>query len=102
MAATPTAAAFFAEQPSPASLGYRMPGEYEPHERTYMLWPERPDNWRLNAVCASRGVGVDPSARDGRRAVVVRSESRQPSRGPEGCGRGAVTIALRPLAATLV
>lgn len=23
-----------------------MPGEFEPHTGTFMLWPERPDNWR--------------------------------------------------------
>lgn len=26
-----------------------MPGEYEPHAGTWMLWPERPDNWRKAA-----------------------------------------------------
>lgn len=26
-----------------------MPGEFEPHARCWMLWPERPDNWRLGA-----------------------------------------------------
>jgi agmatine deiminase len=26
-----------------------MPGEFEPHEKCWMLWPERKDNWRLNA-----------------------------------------------------
>jgi len=30
----------------PAMDGYRMPGEFEPHTKTWMLWPERPDNWR--------------------------------------------------------
>lgn len=24
-----------------------MPAEFEPHAGTWMLWPERPDNWRL-------------------------------------------------------
>lgn len=23
-----------------------MPGEFEPHEGTYIIWPQRPDNWR--------------------------------------------------------
>ena len=31
----------------PIDDGYRMPGEFEPHRGTYMIWPERPDNWRL-------------------------------------------------------
>jgi agmatine deiminase len=26
-----------------------MPGEYEPHSKTWMLWPERTDNWREGA-----------------------------------------------------
>lgn len=32
---------------APLSDGYRMPAEWEPHRRTWMLWPERPDNWRM-------------------------------------------------------
>ncbi len=23
-----------------------MPGEFEPHKGVYILWPQRPDNWR--------------------------------------------------------
>jgi agmatine deiminase len=34
---------------TPAADGYRMPGEFEPHAGCWMLWPERPDNWRLGA-----------------------------------------------------
>jgi agmatine deiminase len=26
-----------------------MPGEFEPHDGCWMAWPERPDNWRLQA-----------------------------------------------------
>jgi agmatine deiminase len=29
--------------------GFRMPGEFEPHEGTWMLWPTRTDTWRLGA-----------------------------------------------------
>ena len=32
---------------TPKKDGYRMPGEFEPHDGCYMIWPERPDNWRL-------------------------------------------------------
>lgn len=32
----------------------RMPGEYEAHECCYMIWPERHDNWRNEAVPAQR------------------------------------------------
>ena len=34
---------------TPKQDNYRMPGEFEPHEKTWMAWPTRPDNWRLNA-----------------------------------------------------
>ena len=33
----------------PRDDGFRMPGEFERHSGTYMIWPERPDNWRLGA-----------------------------------------------------
>ena len=32
---------------TPKQDGYRMPGEFERHAGCYMIWPERPDNWRL-------------------------------------------------------
>ena len=31
---------------TPAQDGFRMPAEWEPHEGCWMIWPERPDNWR--------------------------------------------------------
>ena len=31
-----------------------MPGEFEPHTQTWMLWPERPDNWRNGGKPAQR------------------------------------------------
>lgn len=39
---------------TPRQDGYRMPGEFEPQERVYMIWPERHDNWRDHAVPAQR------------------------------------------------
>ncbi len=32
---------------TPRADGFRMPGEFEPHAGCCMIWPERPDNWRL-------------------------------------------------------
>ncbi|KAI7845118.1 hypothetical protein COHA_001323 [Chlorella ohadii] len=46
-----TAAAAAAD---PAALGFHMPAEWEPHERTWMGWPQRPDNWRDNASHAQK------------------------------------------------
>lgn len=31
---------------TPKKDNFRMPGEFEPHSGSYMIWPERPDNWR--------------------------------------------------------
>ncbi|CAH9092874.1 unnamed protein product [Cuscuta europaea] len=36
----------------PVDHGYRMPAEWEPHSQCWIGWPERPDNWRDNAVHA--------------------------------------------------
>ena len=32
---------------TPRADGFHMPAEWAPHTQTWMLWPERPDNWRL-------------------------------------------------------
>jgi len=34
---------------TPRKDGFRMPGEFEPQEKIWMIWPERPDNWRDGA-----------------------------------------------------
>ena len=34
---------------TPLADGFRMPAEWEPHQQTWMVWPERPDNWRMAA-----------------------------------------------------
>ena len=34
---------------TPRADGYSMPGEYARHAGTWMLWPQRPDNWREGA-----------------------------------------------------
>lgn len=39
---------------TPHSDGFTMPGEFEPHRGCWMLWPERPDNWRQGAGPAQR------------------------------------------------
>jgi agmatine deiminase len=39
---------------TPRADGFRMPAEFEPHAQTWMLWPHRPDNWRLGAEPAQR------------------------------------------------
>jgi agmatine deiminase len=39
---------------TPKEDGFRMPGEFEPHEQTWMLWPERPDTWRFGGKPAQK------------------------------------------------
>ena len=39
---------------TPRKDGYRMPGEFEPQKQAWMLWPERPDNWRDGAKPAQK------------------------------------------------
>ncbi len=39
-----------------------MPAEWEPHAGTWMLWPERPDNWREAAAPAQRAYGAVAAA----------------------------------------
>src|SRR5246127_3613233 len=31
---------------TPARDGFAMPAEFAPHAGCWLLWPERPDNWR--------------------------------------------------------
>jgi len=47
---------------TPRQDGYRMPGEFEPHAGTWMLWPQRPDNWRLGGKPAQRAFVAVASA----------------------------------------
>lgn len=34
---------------TPRTDGFSMPAEWASHSQTWMIWPERPDNWRLGA-----------------------------------------------------
>jgi agmatine deiminase len=56
---------------TPAADGYRMPGEFEPHSGCWMVWPERPDNWRLGAEPAQRAYAAVAEAIAGSEAVTM-------------------------------
>ncbi len=47
---------------TPRRDGFRMPAESAPHAGTWMLWPERPDNWRLGAGPAQRAFAAVAAA----------------------------------------
>jgi agmatine deiminase len=55
----------------PRRDGYRMPGEFEPHAGCWMLWPERPDNWRLGAKPAQHAFVALATAIAGSEPVTV-------------------------------
>lgn len=39
---------------TPKADGFRMPAEFEPHARTWMIWPERRDTFRYGAKLAQK------------------------------------------------
>ncbi|HIW81109.1 MAG TPA: agmatine deiminase [Candidatus Acetatifactor stercoripullorum] len=39
---------------TPLEDGYRMPGEFEPHQGCIMIFPERPDSWQYGAYAARK------------------------------------------------
>jgi agmatine deiminase len=69
----------------PREDGFWMPGEYERHTKTWLLWPERPDNWREGAAPAQKAfvevakaislfepvsIGVNPNQLDRARKML--------------------------------
>ncbi|HEY7890514.1 MAG TPA: agmatine deiminase [Steroidobacteraceae bacterium] len=49
-------ATFDLREKTPVAEGYWMPAEFGPHEATWLLWPERTDNWRDGARPAQEAV----------------------------------------------
>jgi agmatine deiminase len=49
-------ATFDLREKTPVAEGYWMPAEFEPHEATWLLWPERTDNWRDGARPAQEAI----------------------------------------------
>jgi agmatine deiminase len=47
---------------TPAADGYWMPAEFERHAGTWMIWPERVDNWRDGARPAQRAFAAVAAA----------------------------------------
>ena len=78
---------------TPSDDGFWMPGEFAPHERCWMLWPQRPDVWRNEAgpaqqvfaeVAATIGrfepvtMGVPPDQLPHARTLLPESVTLQP------------------------
>ncbi len=47
---------------TPRADGFFMPAEWAQHTRTWMLWPRRPDNWRLKAAPAQKAFAAVAAA----------------------------------------
>ncbi|MDP1627718.1 MAG: agmatine deiminase [Parvibaculum sp.] len=62
---------------TPKADGFRMPAEFEPHAGTWMLWPERPDNWRLGAKPAQHAFVAVAEAISRGEPVTVGASPRQ-------------------------
>lgn len=43
---------------TPKQDGFRMPGEFEKQEKVWMIWPQRPDNWRDGAKPAQHAYSM--------------------------------------------
>ena len=44
----------YENESTPKADGFHMPGEHEPQERIWMLWPHRTDNWQYGAKPAQQ------------------------------------------------
>ena len=66
------------ESPStPVADGFHMPAEFEPHDRCYLIWPERTDTWRLGAKPAQEAFAAVATAVSTSEPVTVLASARQ-------------------------
>ena len=62
---------------TPANDEFLMPGEFEPHSGCWMIWPERPSNWRLGAKPAQAAfAAVATAIAIGERVTVAASREQ--------------------------
>lgn len=76
---------------TPAADGYRMPGEFESHAGTWMLWPERGDTWREDAAPAEEAFARVAAAIVEAEPLTVGVSSRRLARA-RSCLPGAVAV----------
>ena len=62
---------------TPAADGYRMPAEWAHHAGCWLVWPERPDNWRLGGKPAQAAFTAVATAIAETEAVTVAVSARQ-------------------------
>jgi agmatine deiminase len=79
---------------TPAADGWRMPGEFERHAGCWMLWPERPDNWRRQAQPAQRAFAAVAAAIARFEPVTVGVSAGQFQRARAALGRAVRVVEL--------
>ncbi len=62
---------------TPSADGFRMPAEWEPQAGVWMIWPERPDNWRLGAKPAQAAFAAVAAAIARFEPVTMMASARQ-------------------------
>jgi agmatine deiminase len=62
---------------TPAADGFHMPGEFELQDGCYLVWPERPDTWRLGAKPAQAAFAAVAEAVAACEPVTVLASARQ-------------------------
>jgi len=67
----------------PVDDGFTMPAEWEPHLGCWMAWPERPDNWRLDAGPAQQAFAAVAAAIAEAEPVTVAASAAQLGRARE-------------------
>ncbi len=64
-------------QSTPVQDGFFMPAEFSEHERCWLFWPERTDNWRAQAAPAQRAFAAVAAAIARFEPVTVAVGSKQ-------------------------
>jgi agmatine deiminase len=62
---------------TPAADGYRMPAEWAHHSGCWLIWPERPDNWRQGGKPAQAAFSAVATAIATAESVTVAVSARQ-------------------------
>jgi agmatine deiminase len=58
-------------RPTPASLGFRWPAEWEPHRATWLSWPHNPETWPDDLAAVRATFGAMVAALAPREAVEI-------------------------------
>ncbi len=73
---------------TPAGDGFHMPAEWEAHDRCYLIWPERADNWRSGGGPAQAAFVAVAEAVARSEPVTVLVSAGQWERAREACPEG--------------